>query len=49
MRTNLEKSEKAEKFPVAPTMFKPGPMLFKVAAIAVKLVVVSKPSREIRR
>lgn len=39
IRTYLEKLEKMEKFCVGPTISKPGPILFNVAATAVKLVV----------
>ena len=42
--TYLEKSEKIEKFCVGPTSSKPGPILFNVAATAVKLVVKPKLS-----
>ena len=38
-RTSLESGEKREKFCVGPTASRPGPMLFIVAATAVKLVV----------
>ena len=47
--TIFDKSEKAPKLPIGPTIPSPGPTLFKVAAIAVKLVVKSKLSSEIRR
>ena len=43
IRMNLEKTENSEKFPVGPTISRPGPILFSVAAIAVKFVVKSKP------
>lgn len=44
IRTYFEKLEKTEKFCVGPTISKPGPMLFSVAATAVKLVVKLKLS-----
>ena len=40
----MEKGEKMEKFCVGPTISKPGPMLFNVAATAVKFVVKLKLS-----
>ena len=38
VRTNFERLENSEKFPVGPTLPSPGPILLKVAATAVKLV-----------
>lgn len=49
LSSSLEKSEKAEKFPVGPTIPSPGPILFRQAAIAVKFVSKSKPSTAISR
>ena len=43
--TNLDKIEKPPKLQVGPTAPSPGPMLFKVAATAVKFDVKSKLSR----
>ena len=42
--TYLENVEYMEKLQVGPTISSPGPILFRVAAIAVKLVVKSKLS-----
>ena len=47
--TYFENALKCAKFLVGPTMLRPGPMLLMVAAIAVKLVVKSLPSNEIRK
>ena len=41
VRTRVEKSEKMPKLPVGPTIPRPGPILLKVAATAVKLVTRS--------
>ena len=46
--TIFDKLEKEPKLPKGPTSPSPGPTLFKVAAIAVKVVVRSKLSKEIR-
>ena len=46
--TNFEKSEKALKFPVGPTMPRPGPMLLKVQMTAEKVVSKPLPSRDTR-
>ena len=46
---SLEKSEKNEKLHVGPTLFKPGPILLRVARTAVKLVVKSCPSSDSAR
>lgn len=43
IKMNLEKTENSEKFPAGPTISSPGPILFSVAAIAVKFVVKPKP------
>lgn len=43
--TNFDRLEKSPKFPMGPTISKPGPILFKVAAIAVKVEVKSKLSK----
>lgn len=40
---------KLPKFIMGPTCARPGPMLFKVAAMAVKFVTISKPSRLMSR
>lgn len=48
IRTIFDRTEKSAKLPVGPTTSSPGPMLFKQAITAVKLVVESKLSREIR-
>ena len=40
---------KLPKFIMGPTCARPGPMLFKVAAMAVKFVTISKPSRLMRK
>ena len=45
-RTIVEKSENALKFPMGPTMSRPGPTLLMAARDAVKVVVKEKPSRE---
>lgn len=42
--THFARGENREKFPVGPTSSRPGPILFKVAATAVKLVVKSYAS-----
>ena len=44
INTYLENVEYMEKFRVGPTSSNPGPMLLRVAAMAVKLVVKSKLS-----
>ena len=43
--TRVDSGEKMEKFCVGPTAAKPGPILLRVAAIAVKFVVKSKLSK----
>lgn len=48
IRIYLLNGLKIPKLQVGPTFESPGPMLFKVAATAVKLVVMSKLSRLIR-
>lgn len=48
-KTNFEREEKFAKLYIGPTSPRPGPMLFKVAATAVKLVVRSNPSVRIMR
>ena len=45
INTYLENVENIAKFPVGPTSSKPGPMLFRVAATAVKFVTKSKLSK----
>ncbi len=47
--TYLLKFEKKPKFLVGPTIDRPGPMLLMVAATAVKLVVISLPSKDTRK
>ena len=42
----FENGEKKPKFPAGPTSSSPGPILFNVAATAVKFVVRSKPLNE---
>ena len=44
--TSFDKIENSEKFPVGPTLPKPGPILLIVATIAVNVVAGSKPSSE---
>ena len=44
--TIFDNPEKAPKLEAGPTTPRPGPMLFRVAATAVKLVIRSKLSRE---
>ena len=46
--TSVEKFEYIEKFCVGPAISRPGPILLKVAATAVKLVIRSKLSTAIR-
>ena len=46
IKTNFAKGENKSKFRVGPTKFNPGPMLFKVVATAVKLVIRSFPSKD---
>ena len=43
-RTNVERLENIEKFSAGPTLEKPGPMLFRAEATAVKFVSKSKLS-----
>ena len=43
IKMNFEKTENSEKFPTGPTISSPGPILLRVAAMAVKFVVKSKP------
>ena len=43
--TIFDKSENIEKFCVGPTLASPGPILLRVATVAVKFVVKSKLSR----
>ena len=45
MRTYLERADSCEKLHVGPTPAIPGPMLLKVAATAVNVVVKSKLSK----
>ena len=47
--TSLAGSAKPLKFCMGPTSSRPGPMLFSVAATAVKLVTMSKPFRLMSR
>ena len=47
IKTSFDTFEKPWKVPAGPTTDKPGPTLFIVADTAVKLVVKSKPSRDI--
>ncbi len=49
MITNLDKTENELKLPIGPTSSNPGPILFKVAAIAVKLLVKSRLSSDISK
>ena len=49
INTHLERQEKELKFPIGPTISRPGPILFNVAVTAVKFVIRSKLSREIIR
>ena len=49
INTYLEKTEKFAKLPVGPTISSPGPILFSVAATAVKLEVKSKLSTLINK
>ena len=44
--TSFDKSENELKLPIGPTRSSPGPMLFKVAATAVKVDVKSKLSKD---
>ena len=43
-RSSFEKGEYAKKFDAGPTASRPGPMLLKQAAVAVKLVSMEKGS-----
>ena len=45
IRTSFERKPNSEKFPVAPTILRPGPMLLRVAITDVTVVVKSKLSR----
>ena len=45
--TTLDNAEKSEKLLIGPTSLRPGPILFMVAATAVKVVTRSFPSNEI--
>ena len=49
MKTHLDRSVKCPKFWVGPTRERPGPMLFMVVVTAVKFVIKSFSSREMRR
>ena len=48
INTYFEKGEKCAKFCVGPTISRPGPMLFIVAATAVKFVIKSFSYKEIK-
>ena len=48
-RAALERPEKALKFPMGPTISRPGPTLLTEARAAVTVVVKENPSREMTR
>ena len=48
VRISFENQENMPKFPVGPTSSRPGPILLKVAATAVKFVIRLKSSKAIR-